>query len=75
MYNIMIRNNMKNNKYSIIYDGIFIGVSVKIIGDVFLARNVKVGVNTVVNKSMLEENIAVVSIQAKAIKRNNKEVS
>ena len=62
MHNVTIGNNMKNIKCPKISDGVFIGVGAKIIGDVFLAKKVKIGANAVVTKSVLDENVTVVGI-------------
>jgi len=74
MHNVTIGNNMKSTNCPTLSDGVFIGVGAKIIGDVFLAKKIKVGANAVVTKSFSEEGVTVVGIPAKVIIRTHKEI-
>ncbi len=49
-----------------------IGVGAVVLGGVTIADNVAIGANAVVNKSVLEENIAVAGIPAKKISNNGR---
>lgn len=52
-------------KAPIIGDNVDIGVGAKVIGDVFIANNVKIGANAVVTKSCYEEGAILVGVPAK----------
>lgn len=51
-------------------DGVLIGVGAVILGGVTIANNIAIGANAVVNKSFLEENIAIAGVPAKKISNN-----
>jgi serine O-acetyltransferase len=48
-------------------NNVFIGPGAKIFGDIEIADNVAIGVNSVVNKSFLEPGITIAGIPAKKI--------
>ena len=54
----------------IVGDNVIIGVGAVIVGGVRIANNVAIGANAVVNKDVLEENIAVAGVPAKKISNN-----
>ena len=51
-------------------NNIVIGVGVTILGDVRIANGIAIGANAVVNKSFIEENIAIAGCPAKKISNN-----
>lgn len=51
-------------------DNIVVGMGSIILGDITIANNVAIGANSVVNKSIAEENIAVAGVPAKKISEN-----
>lgn len=53
-------------------DGCVIGVGAVILGGIRIAKNVAIGANAVVNKDVLEENIAVAGVPAKKISNNGR---
>ena len=53
-------------------DNVVIGIGAKIIGGVNVPNGTAVGANAVVNKSFLEENIAIAGVPAKKISNNGK---
>ncbi len=53
-------------------NGIVVGVGAVILGGVTIADNVAIGANAVVNKDVLEENIAVAGVPAKKISNNGR---
>ena len=59
-----------NDDVPILSDGIVVGVGAVILGGVFLAKNIAVGANAVVNKSFTESDIAVAGVPAKKISNN-----
>ena len=48
-----------------------IGAGTKILGPITIASNVKIGAGSIVLKECLEENVTLVGIPAKIIKKNN----
>lgn len=53
-------------------DNVNVGVGAKIIGNIIIADNIKIGANAVVNKSFLEPNITIVGIPAKKVIKEKK---
>ena len=53
----------------IIGDNCYIGPGAKIFGNIVLGNNIRIGANAVVNKSFPEDNILLVGVPAKAIKK------
>ena len=53
-------------------NGIVIGVGAVVLGGVFLADNIAIGANSVVNKSFDESNIAIAGVPAKKISNNGR---
>lgn len=53
-------------------DGIVVGVGAVILGGVFLAENIAVGANAVVNKSFSEPDIAIAGVPARKISNNGR---
>lgn len=45
----------------------YIGPGAKIFGDIFIADNIAIGANAVVNKSFYESNITIAGVPAKKI--------
>ena len=64
-----IGNNGKDKKAPIIGNNVNIGVGAKIIGNIFIADNINIGANAVVNKSFYEEGITLVGVPAKKLER------
>lgn len=56
-----------NDEAPILEDGVVVGIGAVILGGVHIARNVAIGANAVVNKDVLEENIAVAGVPAHKI--------
>jgi serine O-acetyltransferase len=52
----------------IIGNNVYIGPGSKLFGDITIADNVKIGANSVVNKSILQNGATAVGIPAKIIK-------
>lgn len=63
-----IGNNGKDNKCPILGKRVELGVGAKIIGNVILADDIKIGANAVVTESFLEPGITIAGIPAKKIK-------
>ncbi len=53
-------------------DGVVVGFGAVILGDVHIANNVAVGANAVVNKDILEENVAVAGVPVKIVSHNGR---
>lgn len=53
-------------------DNVYIGPGAILFGDIQLANNVTIGANATVNKSFLQENIAIAGTPARVIKENYK---
>lgn len=66
--NNCIGNNGIDNLCPIIGNNVDIGFGAVIIGNVKIADNIKIGANSVVNKSFLEEGITIAGVPAKRIK-------
>ncbi len=62
-----IGNNGKDIKCPTIGDNVILGVGAKVIGDIFIANNIKIGAGAVVTKSFYDEGITIVGIPAKKI--------
>jgi serine O-acetyltransferase len=60
----------RSNKAPIVGDNVVVGVGAVIVGGIKIANNVAIGANAVVNKDVLEENIAVAGVPAKKISNN-----
>ena len=61
-----------NNNAQSIGDNCVIGVGAVVLGGIRIANNVAIGASAVVNKDVLEENIAVAGIPAKKISNNGR---
>ena len=61
-----------NNQVPIIGNGVVVGVGAVILGGIKIADNVAIGANAVVNKDVLEKNIAVAGIPAKKVSDNGR---
>ena len=48
-------------------DGVIVGIGAVLMGNIQVRRNVAIGANAVVNKSVDEENIAVAGVPAKKV--------
>jgi serine O-acetyltransferase len=59
-----------NDGTPILDDGVVVGVGAVILGDIYLAKNIAVGANAVVNKTFEEENISIAGVPAKKISNN-----
>ena len=70
--NNCVGNNGKNNKAPKIGDNVEIGYGATIIGDISIADNVKIGANSLVNKSILTEGVTVCGIPAKIVSDGGK---
>lgn len=66
--NNCIGNNGINNQCPILGDNVSLGVGAKVIGDVFIASNIKIAAGAVVVHSFKEEGIVIGGIPAKKIK-------
>ena len=64
-----IGNNGKDNKCPVIGDNVSLGVGAKVIGDVYIANNVKVAAGAVVCKSCYEEGVTLVGIPARVVNK------
>ncbi len=51
-------------------DNVVVGIGAVIIGPIYLADNIAVGANALVNRNFMEENIAIAGIPAKKISNN-----
>ncbi len=60
------------DKAPIIGDNVYIGPGAIIFGDIRIANNVTIGANATVNKSILQENVAIGGTPARIIKENYK---
>lgn len=61
-----------SNKAPVLDDGVVVGVGAVILGDVYIAKNVAIGANSVVTKSFEEENIALAGAPAKKVSNNGR---
>lgn len=57
----------------VIGNGVVIGIGSVILGNVIIGNNIAIGANSTVNKSFLEENIAIAGSPAKKISNNGRE--
>lgn len=62
----------RNNGVPTIGDGVVIGVGAVVLGDIQIANYIAIGANAVVNKSFLEENVAIAGVPAKKISENGR---
>ena len=70
MHGVTIGNNMpKGDKCPTIGDNVFIGAGAKILGEVYLAKGVKVGANAVVVRSVYEEGVTVIGVPARIVRK------
>ena len=53
-------------------DGVVVGFGAVVLGGITVANNVAIGANAVVNKDVVEENIAVAGVPAKKISNNGR---
>lgn len=61
-----------SDKAPVIDDGVIVGVGAVVLGDVYVAKNVAIGANAVVTKSVFEENIAIAGVPAKKVSDNGR---
>ena len=62
-----------NNGYApVLGDNIVVGYGAVILGNTHVANGVAIGANAVVNKDVLEENIAVAGVPARKISNNGR---
>lgn len=61
-----------DNSVPILEDRIVVGVGAVILGGVRIAKNVAIGANAVVNRDVIEENVAVAGVPAKKISNNGR---
>ena len=59
-----------NNNVPTIGNGVVVGGGAVVLGGIYVADNVAIGANAVVNKDILEENIAVAGVPAKKVSDN-----
>jgi len=59
-----------NDEVPTLGDGVVLGFGAVVVGGVHIANNVAIGANAVVNKDVMEENIAVAGVPAKKISNN-----
>ena len=62
----------RNNGVPIVNDNCVIGVGAVLLGEIEIAKGIAVGANAVVNKSFLEEEIAIAGVPAKKISNNGR---
>lgn len=60
----------RNHDAPVIGDDVIVGVGAVVVGGVRIANKVAIGANAVVNKDVVEENIAVAGVPAKKISNN-----
>ena len=53
-------------------DGVVVGVGAVVLGGVKIGKNIAIGANSVVNKSFLEDNIAIAGVPAKKVSNNGR---
>lgn len=58
----------KNEKAPVIGDNVYIGPGAKLYGDIYIADNIKIGANSVVNRSFTEVGITIAGVPAKKVK-------
>lgn len=58
-------------KCPVIGNNVDIGVGAKVLGNIYIADNIKIGANAVVNKSFYEEGITIVGAPARKIERRD----
>jgi serine O-acetyltransferase len=64
---VNIGSNLGSKKAPQLGDNCYIGPGVKLYGDIKVASNIKIGANSVVNKSFLEEGVTLVGVPAKIV--------
>ena len=64
-----IGNDGKSEKAPLIGNNVDIGVGARIIGDIVIADNVKIGANAVVTKSCLEKGVTLVGCPARVLRK------
>lgn len=64
-----IGNSYAGSGMPIIGDNVDIGVGAKIIGDITIANEIKIGANAVVTKSFFEKGITIVGVPARKVER------
>lgn len=64
-----IGNNGKDERCPHIGDNVDIGVGAKIIGDIYIANDIKIGAGAIVTKSFYEEGITICGVPAKMVKK------
>ena len=64
-----IGNDGKSEKAPVIGNNVDIGVGARIIGDIVIADNVKIGANAVVTKSCLEKGVTLVGCPARVLRK------
>ncbi len=61
-----------NDEAPTLCDGVIVGVGAVILGGITVAKNVAIGANAVVNRDVLEEDIAIAGVPAKKISNNGR---
>ncbi len=64
----------KGKRHPTIEDNVLIGTGAKILGDIRIGKNSKIGANAIILKDV-PENVTIVGIPGKIIKRNNKRIN
>ena len=64
---VNIGKNLSSRSAPTLGDNIYIGPGVKIFGDVYLADNIKIGANAVVNRSFVDKGITIAGVPARRI--------
>lgn len=70
--NTAIASGGTDNGAPVLEDGVVLGVGAVVIGGVYLAKNIAVGANALVNKTFKEENISIAGVPAKKISINGR---
>tara|TARA_Y100000296_G_C5160002_1_gene251278 strand:+ start:1317 stop:1838 length:522 start_codon:yes stop_codon:yes gene_type:complete len=68
--NCRIHNCVVIGRAPVIGDNCYIGPGVKIFGKIEIADNIKIGANSVVNKSFLEPGVTIAGVPAKVVSRS-----
>lgn len=62
----------RNDDVPTLGDGVIVGIGATLVGGVYIADNVAIGANAVVNKDVIEENCAVAGVPAHKISDNGR---
>ncbi len=66
MQGVTIGNNMKNTLCPIINNGVFIGAGAKVLGDIIVEENTKIGANAVVTKNFRKKILLLLVFQPRS---------